>query len=63
MEEKVLLISLQDRLKTEVLYNRLQENGIECWLLNKQDSSYMTFGHFEIYINQKDEKLAKELLS
>ena len=32
----------------------LIENQIDTVLLNKQDSSHLTFGQIEVYIHQKD---------
>ena len=37
--------------KIEIAKGVLEEHGIPCVVLNKQDSSYVIFGMIELYVN------------
>lgn len=48
--------------KAEIMNQLLKDHGIEAVLLNKQDSSYQSFGEAEIYVHQSNVLKAKHLL-
>ncbi len=45
-----------------MLKGMLEENEIPVQILNKKDSSYLTFGYIEIYVPLKFKELADSLL-
>ena len=49
--------------QAEIIKQMLEENGIEAVVMNKQDSSYQTFGVAEVYTTQENEETAKELIN
>jgi len=63
MADQKLLCTLTDSFKTNVIISKLESAGIESWVLNKQDSSYMTFGNIEIYVLERDWINARALLN
>lgn len=48
--------------KVELLKQLLLDNQIEAILLNKQDSSYPSFGEAELYVHQSSVLKAKHLI-
>lgn len=46
----------------EIAKDVLENNGIEAVILNKKDTSYASFGDIEVYVNEKDEVQALEIL-
>ena len=62
MEGKILLKSYSSPIEAEVMHLKLKENEIPSWILNKQDSSYMTFGEVELFVDSSDQEKAKKLL-
>jgi len=49
--------------EVNVIKLKLEDAGIPCWVINKKDSSYLNFGHIELYINAVDREKAKDLLA
>jgi len=45
----------------EIVKNLMEENDIECVLMNKQDSAYM-FGDIEIYVPTSEAFRAKQVI-
>lgn len=45
----VKIFSTSENYKAELVKGLLQENGIECIVVNKQDSAYL-FGELELYV-------------
>ena len=62
MANQKLLCTLTDSFKTNIITSKLKNAGLESWVLNKQDSSYMTFGNIEIYVLENDWNNARALL-
>jgi len=62
MEEKILLAKSSDLFKINLLKSKLVDAGIPCWILNKQDSSYQTFGEAGLYINATDQERAIQIV-
>jgi uncharacterized membrane protein YcaP (DUF421 family) len=46
----------------EIQKAMLEENGIVAVILNKQDSSYLSFGFIEVYVLEKDKSNAQLLI-
>lgn len=63
MTDQKLLCEITDSYKTNIITTRLDSAGIQSWVLNKQDSSYMTFGSIEIYVLESDWENARALLN
>ena len=40
----------------------MAENGINAVIMNQKDSSYLTFGDVELYVEEQDEKKSLEIL-
>ena len=58
----VRIYTSADYYKSEMIKQALAGHHIDTVLLNKQDSSYSTFGDIEVYIHQKDFSNAIEVL-
>ncbi|WP_179412430.1 putative signal transducing protein [Mucilaginibacter sp. E4BP6] len=48
--------------QSEIVKQMLLQHNIPAVLLNKQDSSYRSFGNIEVYVHQEDFDHAIELL-
>ncbi|MGN6178679.1 MAG: putative signal transducing protein [Mucilaginibacter sp.] len=48
--------------ESEIVKQMLKQHAVEAVLLNKQDSSYHSFGNVEVYVHQEDFHDAIELL-
>jgi len=48
--------------QSEIVKQMLLQHHIEAVLMNKQDSSYLSFGDIEVYVHQEDFNHAIELL-
>ena len=48
--------------QSEIVKQMLLQHNITAVLLNKQDSSYHSFGNIEVYVHQEDFDHAIELL-
>ncbi|NVO11351.1 MAG: DUF2007 domain-containing protein [Bacteroidales bacterium] len=63
MEDNWVSIFSSDKpWQTEIAKQVLAENGIEAVIINKQDSSYRSFGDVEVYVAQNDVEKSKEIL-
>jgi hypothetical protein len=58
----VKIFTSADYYKSEMIKQALAGHHIDTVLLNKQDSSYSTFGDIEVYIHQEDFSNAIEVL-
>jgi len=58
----VKIFKSTDFYKSEIVKQVLLQHNIEAVLLNKQDSSYRSFGNIEVYIHQEDFDQAIEIL-
>ena len=58
----VKIFSSSDYYQAEIVKQMLIEHHIDAVLLNKQDSSYRTFGDIEVYIHQQDFSDAIEIM-
>ena len=48
--------------QAEIAKQILSENGIEAVVINKRDSSLLSFGEIKVYVSQEDSEKSKELL-
>ncbi|GAB2988347.1 hypothetical protein GCM10027049_31190 [Mucilaginibacter puniceus] len=59
----IKIFTSSDFYRSEIVKQVLIENQIDAVLLNKQDSSYRTFGVIEVYIHQEDFSKAVEIMA
>jgi hypothetical protein len=59
----VKIFTSTDFYQSEMVKQALTGNDIESVVLNKQDSSYRTFGNIEVYVHQNDFSKALEVLN
>ena len=62
MEDKSLLTNSANEIFVQLLQANLQSAGIPSWTINKKDSSYMTFGEIEVYVNTGNLEAAQTIL-
>lgn len=48
--------------KATMAMDILQSAGVRAVLLNQRDSAYQSFGDYVMYVEEKDEQTARELL-
>ncbi|MBN1768604.1 MAG: DUF2007 domain-containing protein [Prolixibacteraceae bacterium] len=48
--------------QAEIARELLENNGINAVIMNQKDSSYTSFGDIEVFVNQKDEAKALEII-
>lgn len=58
----LLVYTTPTPVEAEIIKQMLASNGIEAVVLNKQDSSYQTFGEAEVYVLKDSETTAKKLI-
>ncbi len=64
MEDNWISIFSTDKpWQAEIAKQILNENGIEAVVINKKDSSYLTFGEVEVFVSQDNTEKSKELLN
>ena len=51
-----------DPYQADMAHDILDENNIQCVVLNQHDSMFPSIGEVEIYVNEKDEPAALEIL-
>lgn len=51
-----------DQFQVFIARDLLAENGINAVIMNQKDSSYLTFGDVELYVQEQDEKKSLEIL-
>jgi hypothetical protein len=57
-----LLYTTRNYTEANIIKGMLEENNIQVFLLNKQDSSYLSFGEIEVYVPAELKDLARNLL-
>jgi hypothetical protein len=55
------IFSTNTEYQAEILKALLEEENIECVIINKKDSSYLTFGEIELYVKPDDILKAKRI--
>jgi hypothetical protein len=58
----VLVYSVSKSYQSELCLELLQENEITGVVINKKDTSYASFGEFEIYVSGEVSEKARDLL-
>lgn len=62
LHEWILIYATTEPWKAALRQGMLEENGLECVVVNKQDSAYL-FGEIEIYVKPEQALQARTLLS
>ncbi|HUX54366.1 MAG TPA: DUF2007 domain-containing protein [Williamwhitmania sp.] len=62
MEGWVLIHSFNDAFTAEIARQVLLNSDIEAVVVNKRDSSYVTLGNVELYVEPANVAIANELL-
>lgn len=63
MNNWFLLYSTQNFAEASIIKGMLEENEIRVVVLNKQDSSYLSFGEIEVYVPAHLKDIANQLLN
>jgi hypothetical protein len=58
----VSVFSTSEPYKADIAKQLLEENEIQSVVINKKDSSYLTFGETEVYVRRINALRAKNLL-
>ncbi len=58
----VKLITTGNRQKAHIVLTALESKGIKAVLIDKQDSSYLSFGEVELFCNKEDALEALEIV-
>ncbi|MGR3812250.1 hypothetical protein [Jiulongibacter sp. NS-SX5] len=58
----VIMRKSGDAMQMELLKNELQNNEINCFLVNKKDTMYPLFGAYMLYVEKKYADIAKALI-
>jgi len=61
-DEWTLIESYTQAYLAEMAKDILLDNGVEALIFNRQDSSYLAFGYFELYVKTEQKELALEIL-
>ncbi|MCD6347284.1 MAG: DUF2007 domain-containing protein [Bacteroidales bacterium] len=61
-KDMTLVYTIDQSCKAQLILDVLEENSIEVVIINKKDSSFKSFGEFEVYVAAKDEEKAKGIL-
>ena len=62
MEGMIKIWTSTQSYQVEIAKQKLEENGIESFIINKQDSAYVVIGEAELYVNEKDVDAAQGIL-
>lgn len=57
-----LLYSTRSLPEASIIKGMLEENGVQVIIVNKQDSSYLSFGDIEVYVPNHFKDIAQQLL-
>ncbi len=57
-----LVYTVDQSYKAQLVQEILEENEITGVVINKKDTSYTTFGEFEVYVKAPDSVKAREIL-
>lgn len=63
MKQWALIYKTENFTKANIIKGMLEENLVPVSILNKQDSSYVNFGEFEVYVPSHLKVIADNLLS
>lgn len=57
-----LVYTVDKQYKAQLVQEVLDEAGITAVIINKHDTTYTSFGEYEVYVNQDDAGRARQLL-
>lgn len=58
----VCIYKSNSKFDAEVVKGNIESNEIPCVMLNKQDSSYMSFGYVELHVPEEFKSQAEDIL-
>ncbi len=61
-EDFVLVFTTADNFQAEIAKEILEDNDINCVVLNQHDSMIPSIGEIEIYVQKDDQELALDIL-
>ena len=61
-EKLVKIFTTNDPLESGIFVSLLGDNGIESFVMNKQDSAYVSIGEIELFVGEADVSKAKKLI-
>jgi len=62
MKDWIVIYKVSDLVDATIMKGMLEENQIPVQILNKKDSSYLTFGYIELYVPVTFKELAEGLV-
>lgn len=62
MQNWYLLYSTRNMPEASIIKGMLEENGVTVMIVNKQSSSYLSFGDVELYVPDHFKDIAKQLI-
>jgi len=63
MEDNWTMVYSTNKLyQADIIIELLDEKGIAGVVINKEDSSYLSFGFAEVYVNKNDEENALSII-
>lgn len=57
-----LVYTVDKQYKAQLVQELLDEENITAVIINKHDTTYTSFGEYEVYVNMADEDRAREIL-
>lgn len=62
MEGMIKIWTSREPYQVELAQQKLEESGIEAFIINKQETITHAFGEVELYVNETDVTAAEEIL-
>lgn len=62
MEGMIKIWTSTEPYQVELAQQKLEENGIEAFIINKQETITLASGEVELYVDEKDVTAAEEIL-
>jgi hypothetical protein len=63
MNDWFKLYATTNQAEASIIKGMLEENNVQVFIMNKQDSSYLNFGEIEIYVPHTSKETAQSLLN
>lgn len=63
MENQICIYTTELEHEAIIVRDKLEIEGIAAIILDKRDSSYNTFGSFEIHVNPSNQEKAKAIIA
>lgn len=61
-KELIKIYTTTDSLESGIFVSLLGEHGIESFVMNKQDSAYVSIGDIELFVAEEDVEKARKLI-